>query len=71
VFIDRENRIKLLKNVGQYIIDNAENIIPQKGRVKRQTITIDMHVEYEIPVVTVSSDYIVREAFSGVEFTKG
>ena len=71
MMIDRENRVKIVKNVGQYIIDNAENIIPQDGHVTRQKIVIDMAVEMEIPKVTVVDEYIVKEALHGVKFTKG
>ena len=70
MFIDRENRIKLLKNVGQYIIDNAEAIIPQDGPLRRQMITIDMAVEYETPQIRVSNEYVVREALRGIRFGK-
>ena len=69
--IDRENRVKFLQNIGKYITDNAENLIPQEGhgsRASAQKIIISMNVDEPRPHVTVSSDYIPFETLFGVDW---
>ena len=71
MMIDRENRVKIVKNVGQYIIDNAKNIVPQDGHAIHQKIVIDMNVEESIPTVMVFDKHIIKEALNGVKFFRG
>ena len=69
--ISRENRVVLLKNVGQYLIDKAELLIPEsdeKLRLRKHVITIEVGVEMDIPKIAIDAEYIVPEALSGVKW---
>ena len=67
--ITRENRVKMLQNIGQYLIDNADNLIPnEKPSPTDQTFLIELSVELEIPHITVTSRYNAHETLKGVEW---
>lgn len=67
--INRENRVKMLKNMGQYIIDHADSLIPcEKPFPTDQNILIELSVELEIPHITVTSRYNAHETLKGVEW---
>lgn len=69
--ITRENRVKMLQNVGQYLIDHANDIVPEDfGRgAARQVFTVDFSTEISIPAVSVNTEYIATETLSGVEWS--
>ena len=69
--IDRENRVKMLKNVGQYLIDHAEDIVPEEfaKHTCRQTIMVDFDVDISIPAVTVNTEYKAAETLCGVKWS--
>jgi hypothetical protein len=66
----RRNRVKALKNIGQYLIDHADELVPEdiNGRACKQTFTIVMYVEREIPRVEVNTEYIASETLIGVDW---
>lgn len=65
--MNRENRVKMLQNIGQYLIDNAENLIPnEKPYPVKQTFTIELEVDLSIPVISVQTDYHAHETLHGV-----
>ena len=65
--MNRENRVKTLQNIGQYLIDNAENLIPnEKPYPTKQTFTIELDVEFAIPRLSVETDYHAHETLNGV-----
>jgi hypothetical protein len=70
--INRENRVKALKNIGQYLIDHADELVPEdiNGRACKQTFTIVMDVELEIPRVEVNTEYKALETLKGVDWSK-
>ena len=69
--IDRENRVKVLQNLGQYLIDHADELVPEdiNRRACKQTFTIEMDVEVEIPRVEVNTEYIASETLVGVDWS--
>ena len=71
MMMDRENRIKFLKNIGKYLIDNAENLVPQeKPYPTKQNIIISMDVETVEPNVTFYSHYKPMETLLGIDWSK-
>ena len=67
--ITRENRVKMLQNIGQYLIDNADNLIPnEKPFPTDQTFLIELSVDLEMPHITVTTRYNAVEALKGVEW---
>ena len=69
--IDRENRVKILKNVGQCLIDEAENIIGPDNIARgpiRQEIRIVCDIDNEIPIIEVNTGYKLDKALSGVRW---
>ena len=71
MIINRENRVKVLKNLGQYLMDNADDLVPEdiNKRACKQTFTIVMDVEVEIPRVEVNTEYIASETLIGVDWS--
>lgn len=72
MIINRENRVKALKNLGQYLIDHADELVPEdiNGRACKQTFTFVMDVELEIPRVEVNTEYKAVETLIGVDWSK-
>ena len=70
--INRENRVKALKNIGQYLIDHADELVPEDINVRacKQTFTIVMDVELEIPRVEVNTEYKALETLKDVDWSK-
>ena len=70
--INRENRVKMLQNVGKYLMENADNLIPieNAGRAYKQIYTIELSVDLEVPRVEVSTEYIADEVLIGVDWSK-
>lgn len=69
--IDRKNRVKMLQNVGKYLIDYANDIVPEDFAKYpcRQTITVDFDVDISIPAVTVNTEYKATETLCGVNWS--
>ena len=61
----------MLQNMGQYIIDHADDFIPkEKPYPREQNIVIELSVDFEIPHinVTLSSRYNAHETLKGVKW---
>lgn len=71
MYIDRENRVKVLQNIGQYLIDHADELVPADAnkRACRQTFSFVMDVEVEVPRVAVNTEYIAVETLKGVHWS--
>ena len=72
--MNRENRVKFLQNIGKYITDSAEALIPQEGkgsRAYKQNIIISMDVEEPEPQITVYTQYKPLETLFGIDWRKG
>ena len=70
MMMDRENRVKLIKNIGQYLIDHAEQILPDEeaGRASRQILTVDLNAEEAIPLIAVETEYKATQVLNGVKW---
>ena len=70
MMMDRENRVKLIKNIGQYLIDHAEQILPDEevGRASRQILTVDLSTEAETPLIAVETEYKAIQVLNGVRW---
>ena len=69
--IDRENRVKVLQNIGNYLISHADEIVPQDVGPKacKQTFTFVMDVETEVPVIGVQTEYVAVETLYGIDWS--
>lgn len=73
MYITRENRVKVLQNIGQYLIDHADELVPEDANKQacKQTFTFEMDAEIEIPRVEVKTEYIAVETLKGVNWSPG
>lgn len=70
MMMDRENRVKFLKNIGQYIVDNAETILPKEGpHPTKQNMIVSMDAKDVIPRITFYSQYEPTETLHDVEWS--
>lgn len=59
-----EKLTKTIQDVGQELIDNAEEIVGTKPLLSRMTITIDFDPEFNMfsPTVEISKEYLCKRA---------
>ena len=70
MYITRENRVKLLQNIGQYLIDHADALVPQdEPSPTKQTMIVAMDAHDGIPGITFYSQYNAKETLKGVEWS--
>lgn len=68
--INRENRVKLLKNVGQYLIDHADTLVPtEEPYPTKQNLIVSMDVKAKIPEITFYSQYNAAETLKGIDWS--
>ena len=68
--ITRENRVKLLRNIGQYLIDHADNLFPlEEPYPTTQNIIISMKPDEEVPQITFYSQYKARDTLKNIEWS--
>lgn len=56
--MNRKELINRIKDCGQYLIDNAEEILGKDNYVKDFYLTINFHDLSEAPYITMSRDVI-------------
>lgn len=67
--MDRENRVKFIQNVGKYLIDHADEIVPEnKLAIYRQSLFIDLSIDNEIPKMTITTDCLTTETLKDVKW---
>lgn len=69
--IDRENRVTILQNFGNYLISHADEIVPKDidARACKQTFTFEVNTEIEIPKIEVKTEYVAVETLYGVNWS--
>lgn len=59
-----EKLTKTIQDVGQELIDNAEEIVGTKSLLCRMTITIDFNPEFNMfsPTIKINKEYLCKRA---------